>query len=254
MNHDLLKLLAARQGLVCLVGAGGKKTTLYRLAALHPGKVAMTTTVHINHFPADLPAYRIIGEAEELEARVVAAARLHRQVAYGRPSAKPNRLAGVEPAQVAALHRAGGFDLTLVKADGARARLVKAPGPREPCIAPDTTTVIALVSAHILRLPLSQDNAHRPDRLAEVTGVLPGEVLSPQQLGALLASPEGSLKGIGGARVVGLINMVDDDQLADRAYQAAQMALERAPKLERVVLAAMNRPPPVVAVVERREL
>ena len=31
----LLDLLAARHGLVCAVGAGGKKTTLYRLVEAH---------------------------------------------------------------------------------------------------------------------------------------------------------------------------------------------------------------------------
>ena len=42
----LLDLLAARTGLVCAVGAGGKKSTLYRLAEAHrlagTGRVGLT--------------------------------------------------------------------------------------------------------------------------------------------------------------------------------------------------------------------
>ena len=42
---DFVDLLDARSGIVCAVGAGGKKTTLYALARRHPGRIALTTTV-----------------------------------------------------------------------------------------------------------------------------------------------------------------------------------------------------------------
>ena len=47
--RDLLDALGARRGMVCAVGAGGKKSTLYRLAEAHRAvgspSVALTTTV-----------------------------------------------------------------------------------------------------------------------------------------------------------------------------------------------------------------
>ena len=43
-GESLLDLLGARSGIVCAVGAGGKKTVLQHLAAAHPGRVAMTAT------------------------------------------------------------------------------------------------------------------------------------------------------------------------------------------------------------------
>ena len=43
---------------------------------------------------------------------------------YAEPSSKPGRIGGVPPAVVAALHAAGAFDVTLVKADGARMRWI----------------------------------------------------------------------------------------------------------------------------------
>ena len=42
---DLLDALEAHSGLVCFVGAGGKKTILYRLGAAHPGRVGITATL-----------------------------------------------------------------------------------------------------------------------------------------------------------------------------------------------------------------
>ena len=46
----LLDLLDASTGVVCAVGAGGKKTLLNHLATTHPGRVALTTTVFMTCF------------------------------------------------------------------------------------------------------------------------------------------------------------------------------------------------------------
>ena len=58
--NDLLDVLEAREGIVCAIGAGGKKSTLYALARHHPGKVAITATVYNTFFPADLDAVEVI--------------------------------------------------------------------------------------------------------------------------------------------------------------------------------------------------
>ncbi|MDQ3774178.1 MAG: hypothetical protein M3461_07335, partial [Pseudomonadota bacterium] len=59
-REALLEALAATRGLVALVGAGGKKTTLYRLARAHAGRIGITATVAIPPFPADLGAHVIV--------------------------------------------------------------------------------------------------------------------------------------------------------------------------------------------------
>ena len=57
-----------------MVGAGGKKSTMYRLARVHQGRVAVTTTVHIPPFPAWLDADPVVVDAAALEAQVLAKA------------------------------------------------------------------------------------------------------------------------------------------------------------------------------------
>ena len=95
----LLDLLAARAGLVCAVGAGGKKSTLYRLAEAHlaagSAPVGLTCTVSMGPPPRSLPAHRLVAPGDELAAEVPARARRHRMLAYAKPSAKPGRLGGV---------------------------------------------------------------------------------------------------------------------------------------------------------------
>lgn len=251
MNSELLDVLYARSGIVCAVGAGGKKTTLYRLLRAHPGRVAFTSTVFTYAFPADLPAHTLVDAPERIVARVLDAARGHARLAYACPSDKPGRLGGLDPAQVVDCHQRGGFDLTLVKADGARMRVIKAPDAHEPNIVAGASTVLALVSARAIGLPLSGRCAHRPDRVAAVTGAREGEPLTPLHVAKLIASPDGLLRGVGAARVVPVINMADSDAERASALEAARIALDSSDRYDRVVVTAMDRDDPVVAVVER---
>ncbi len=65
-----------------------------------------------------------------------------RSVAYACPGDKPGRRAGASPPTIERIHREGGFAATYVKADGARMRMVKAPGADEPALPESATTVL----------------------------------------------------------------------------------------------------------------
>lgn len=251
MNDELLDVLCARSGVVCAVGAGGKKTTLYRLLRAHPGRAAFTSTVFTYTFPADLAAHPIVDAPDRIVARVLEAAGTRPKLAFACPSDKPGRLVGLTPAQVTECHVRGGFDVTLVKADGARMRVIKAPDAHEPNIVPGATTVLALVSARAIGLPLSSRCAHRPERVAAVTGAREGEPLTSLHLAKLIASPDGLLRGVGSARVVPVINMADSEVERTAALEAARIALDSSDRYDRVVVAAMHAEMPIVAVLER---
>jgi len=247
----LIDALEARAGIVCAVGAGGKKSVLYQMAREHSGRVALTATVHTTEFPADLDVDTIIGEDAALAARVLAAD-ASRSVAYARPSDKPGRHAGVPPATIRSIHDAGGFAATFVKADGARMRWIKAPAMDEPIVVPAADIVIPVVSARAIGEPLGERVAHRVDRVADVTGIAPGELLTPEAVGRLLASEHGALQHTGGSRVAPVINMVDNEDKEKMARAAAHAALAMTSRFDRVVLCCLRRPEsPVVAVVTR---
>lgn len=247
----LVDALDAGSGIVCAVGAGGKKSVLYQLAREHGGCFALTATVHTTEFPDDLPVRPVIDEDADLAARVLAVAS-DGSVAYACPSSKPGRHAGAAPATIRAIHDAGGFDATYVKADGARMRWIKAPAPDEPIVVPRTDLVIPVVSARAIGEPLGERVAHRVDRVAAVTGVAPGETLTPEAVGRLLASEQGALYRTAGARVAPVINMVDNDDKEELARAAAGAAIALTSRFDRVVLCCLRRPErPVVAVVSR---
>jgi probable selenium-dependent hydroxylase accessory protein YqeC len=247
----LLDLLQARRGIVCLTGAGGKKTTLYRLAAAHPGRIAITTTVRLQPFPPALRGAAVSAPDAELLDAVPARLPASGPMPYSGVVVGGKRLSGVAPEIIAALHARCGFEATYVKADGARMRLLKAPGPHEPVLVPGTATVVPVLSVQAISRPLDERVAHRPERIAAIAGLALGGLLEPRHLAALLASEEGALQGVGDATVVPLLNMADDERLAALAHEAAAAALRLTRRFDRVVIANMTAPDPVVDVVER---
>jgi probable selenium-dependent hydroxylase accessory protein YqeC len=248
--RPLIDLLHARSGIVCATGAGGKKSVLFAIAAGHPGRAAFTTTVHTLPPPDALGARIVIAPEDALE-DALRVARDARFIAYACPGDKPGRLTGVPPARIDALHAALGFDVTLVKADGARMRWVKAPADGEPVLPAGMTTLVPVLSARALGEPLTERIAHRPERLAALTGATQGEPFAPVHAARLLASDRGLLKGAGTARVVPVINMVDDDARLALASEAARAALRLSPLIEYIVLARLRDPVQVVAVIGR---
>ncbi|MGH7546009.1 MAG: selenium cofactor biosynthesis protein YqeC [Gemmatimonadota bacterium] len=235
-------------GVICAVGAGGKKTALYRLARELPGRVALTATVHTPPFARHVDA--VLVEDDPL-ARLTGGAPAARVLGIAHPSEKHNRWAGLAPDAVDRLAARGMFDTVLVKADGARFRWIKAPAPDEPVIPSSATLVLVLVSARAIGRPLDAEVAHHPEALARLTGARLGEPIRPEHVAALLAHPEGGLKGVGDARVVPILNAVDDDETRERALAAARAALAATDRFERVLLTALTADAPVIAIVSR---
>lgn len=250
-----MKALGLGGGIVAAIGAGGKKSVLNELAAGATGRVAWTGTVFTARPPRWTGVDVHIGPEDELLdlARSLPGPGRH---AFLLPSEKPGRYGGMSVEGVDRLHEAGGFDLTLVKADGARMRGLKCPKPGEPVLPRRTGTVLMVLSARIIGRPLNEEFVHRPERVAEVLGLGMGETLTPAHLAAVFTRPGGISEGTEGLAVVPIINQVDDDGARETAAEAAALALAESPRLERVVLTCLKRDSartsPVVEIIERQ--
>ena len=244
---DLFATLVGAQRVISVIGAGGKKTTMYALARAAGGRVALSSTAHM--YPYDRAQVDAV-ETVAADSVVLPHRADARVVAYGGETAAAQRIGGLTSAQVAILAADATFDLVLLKADGARARWIKAPAAYEPIIAPCTDRVLYLVSAQVIGRPLDQRIAHRPELIAAITGAVTGQPLTAEHVGRLLASSDGALKDLGAMEIVPVINMVDDPTQERQAARAATVALALTTRFDRVVLASM-RTARVVAVVAR---
>ncbi|MBL1141891.1 MAG: putative selenium-dependent hydroxylase accessory protein YqeC [Proteobacteria bacterium] len=250
MTVDLLEIFNAHEGIVSCIGAGGKKTTMFHLAEAHTGRVGITATAHIEYFPKTLEATNYIGDENELF-NAIKKDNVSKRIAFAKPSERFGRRAGVSPTSIQKYKDVGNFDLLVVKADGARGHFVKAPADHEPAIAPCTDTVIPILSAKVIGLPLNDEIAHRVEQISKVTGLDEGDKIEVVHIARLLSSNEGALKNIGEAKVIPLINMVDDSELEKIASEAAYAALQLTDRFDKVVLAAMKKDQPIVNVIER---
>ena len=247
MSEDLTAALAATHGVICLVGAGGKKTTMYALARQHPGRVLLSSTSHMYEYDGD--EVDIALTLAEPTAPLPDLAE-HRVVAVAVATDTRKRVGGLEAEQIQSIFAKGHFDLCIIKADGARARWIKSPGPHEPLIPAFADTVIPVVSAQVIGRRLDDRIAHRPERLTELLGIEIGETITPRHVSDLLAHSEGSLKGVGSARVIPLINMVDNVAIQAVAREVALAAMAQTDRISRIVLASM-RDRRLVEVIER---
>lgn len=248
---DVRKALRADSGVVAVVGAGGKKTALYTLAARagreSAHRAVVTATVRIPIFD------RHVGDVvvtDDPVATLECADAWPVGVVSERES--EDRYVGYDPETIDDIAAADVADLVLVKADGARTREFKAPGDHEPQLPQRTETVVPVASVQVVGKPLSAEHVHRPERVAAITGRERGETIQPADVAAVLASERGGLKGVPDeTTVVPLLNKVDDATHRRDAEEIATAILDRTAAVNRVVLARMIDDDPVIQVFER---
>jgi molybdenum cofactor cytidylyltransferase len=243
-------LQVGKGDVLSLVGAGGKTTTMYRLAAELASdgwKVVTTTTTMI--WREDRCGFTVLeAGADRLIHRVSSALTERRSitVASGFNEAK-GKLIGIDPSVVDALLALPQVDVVIVEADGAKGRSLKGPAPYEPVIPASTSILMPLAAIDALGNPLDDRFVHRPEIVARLAQTQPGEIITPEIMSTVLLHPEGGLKNAPPlARVVPLINKVS----ASNAVSGREVALSllHEPRVERVLLTAVAEDDPVKEV------
>jgi len=254
---DIVAALEADSGTTCVVGAGGKKTTLAALAS-RLDRAVVTATVRIPIFDdwvdhvvvTDDPA-AVLTEVDGVDAEN--ASETDDSSTDGWPLGlvpereREDRYRGYDATVIDEL---GEFDVpVLVKADGARMRRFKSPSAKEPQLPRTADAVVSIASVHVVGEPLTDSLVHRVEEVSEITGLSEGEEITAADVAAVLASEKGGLKDVPeDATAIPLLNMVDDEELEATAREVAAEIHERA-DVPRVVLAEMRAEDPLVDVV-----
>jgi molybdenum cofactor cytidylyltransferase len=245
--------------IVALVGGGGKSTAMFRLAAelaAQGKRVVTTTTTRIFAVQIALAPQHLIYSpdrpVEDFMSRLsqALAAQAHVLV-VGPPDYQTGKAFGVEPAVVEAIAGLPEVDTILVEADGSRMRPFKAPAEHEPVVPDRTTLLVPVVGIDALGRPLADEHIHRAERAAALAGVQPGAAVTPEIIAAVLAHPQGGLKGLPpGARAVPLVNKVESAEEVAAARDLAGRLLAYS-RIESVVVGAVGHADPAAEVHSR---
>ena len=186
--------------LISIVGAGGKTTTMYTLAAEFAGqgkRVVTTTTTNIYlPQPGETDTLIVAAETPTLLQMTKAAWEKYQHVTVAGRMVGAGKLGGVQLDQPYELLQRGGADVVIVEADGARHSMIKAPAEYEPVIPAQTTIALIVLSAEAINQPLNGEIAHRPERIAALLDINQGELLTPELIARLLTHELGGLKNI----------------------------------------------------------
>jgi len=231
---------------VAFVGAGGKTAALYRLADelwREGQRVIATTTTHVWPPPREAGWPVVVSGASEERTRGAAEAlRQERRAFVAAAEGSDGRLIGLPPEAVKTL--VGLADCILVEADGARGRWLKAPAAHEPAIPPAATLVVPVVGLAAVGQPLTSEIAHRPELLAGLLRLSPGEAIPESALVHLLLHPEGGLRNVPpAARVVPLCNQADTPEGRATGRRIAAALLQAHGRIRRVVVGAVQQGP-----------
>lgn len=215
------------QGIVCLVGGGGKTTLLHALGkalAAEGQRVLCTTTTKMAEPGPE------VGMPVEL-ADDPDSLRLPREglLLAARPG-PGGKVQGYSPEELDRLDERGFADWILVEADGAARRPLKAPAPYEPVVPSRTRASVAVVGLTALAQPFSPEQAFRFDLVAALTGLKEGDAVTPEAVAILATHPNGLFQytPAGAARLL-LCNQADLPGAAARGVAIAAVLAERHP-------------------------
>ncbi len=233
-----------RDGLVSLVGGGGKTTLMYRLTKelrRRGVRAAAGTTTKIQ--PPE-EGRLVTGDERALEAALRAWPWKEPSFpVLGRRLLDHQKVDGVDPGWAGRTVRHGWVHALVLEADGAARRPLKAPEAWEPVVPEATTLFVAVVGLSCLGRPLSEEWAFRLHRVCEVTGARPGETIDPDLLVRLLLAPDGLAKGRpAGARAVAVLNQADDPGTERAGREVARAVMRAGGGYERVVLVRLRDP------------
>lgn len=217
--------------IIALTGAGGKTSLLFRLGAELAAagrQTLLTATTRLAAHQVDLAPFSLVAaDPQMLAGELPTSLRGYRQVlAMAGPAHEPGKLAGLLPDVVDELATLPDVEAVVVEADGSRGRPLKAPAGHEPVVPSCATHVIVVAGMAAVGQPLDERWVHRPEVVAELTGLRLGDRLTAEAMARLLIHPLGGLKGIPpAAQAILYLNLAANaDPAAARLAAARQIA------------------------------
>jgi probable selenium-dependent hydroxylase accessory protein YqeC len=230
--------------LISVVGAGGKTSTMFRLAREFKSfrkKVLVTTTTNIA-FSETSQADRLIIDSSK---DVCSLPRVEPGTIVCLGSSMvgdQEKLKGIERELVDKIYQEHLFDYIVVEADGSKRRPIKAPAHYEPVIPRKTTRLIGVIGLDALGKTITEEYVHRPNLFCSITGKKMGDVIDRKCLTDLILSEDGLFKSAPqGCRRYVMLNKADHADREEEARTTVHELVEKKPPVNGLIIAAANR-------------
>lgn len=230
-----------------LVGGGGKTTLMFSLAheLRQKGKQVITSTTtkiwHHEALSSDCIVFTRSDEAwrHTLRERL----RIHGHLFVAQGLLDSGKVKGISPSLADELYREKRIDYLLVEADGSAGHPVKAPDEHEPVIPSSVTKVVALLGLEAVGEKFGSEIVFRVDRFRKLTGLTPGQKLTPSILAKLFLDPRGVFKGTPlSAKRVAFLNKLDLLVEEQEARDLADLIMgNTAKQVDRVVIGSVTK-------------
>ena len=206
--------------LISLVGAGGKTSTMFRLAqelSAFGKKVLVTTTTNIAFSETSQADHLVIDSSKDI--RFLSRVEPGTIVCLGSGMLNDKgKLTGIDREFIDEIYQKHLFDYIVVEADGSKRRPIKAPAHYEPVIPRETTRVVGLIGLDALGKSITEDYVHRPNLFCSITGKKMGDTIDRKCLIHLILSEAGLFKDVPqGCRKYVVFNKADHAELEKEA-------------------------------------
>ena len=203
---------------IALVGAGGKTTLMYALAAAYAKRgcrTIVTTTTHILR-PLDT-----VWACDREKVR-----RLWTESSYAvvGKDAGDGKLAALPEGEMRDCLLSA--DVVLYEADGAKRMPCKVPASHEPVIPAECDLVIGVMGMDALDRPL-EEICFRKEEAIRFLKVSSGGRMTAEMMAAILSSEEGTRKGVGERSYYVVLNKCDTEERIRQADKVQCLLRER---------------------------
>ncbi len=247
-----------RHRIICIVGAGGKTSLMFamaaELAALGNHVITSTTTKILEPSHTDTPFLLLTEGAGDMFETIPSLIHRYGHISLAKRRLPRKKLMGISPEFIDALGALDTVDHIIVEADGAAQLPLKAPNETEPVITSKTSLVVVVVGIDGIGVALSEDHVFRPHIVSELTGLPLGGRVTVETIAELIVHKRGMAKGAPPhASIIPFLNKVDIRDGLKKGRALASRILEKGhPRINRVVLGHAIGKRPVVEVVFRK--
>lgn len=240
--YRLINIEMGKKEMICLVGAGGKTSAMFRLARelSSIGKKVLATTTTAIYYPERKQYDEIlISEKESLD--------LFDNISkcgitvFGRTLSPAGKLLGVNPIFLDSVFCAGLFDCILVEGDGSKGRPVKIPAEHEPVIPSCTTKVLGLIGLDSIGKKVCPENVHRSELFCSILGCHEGDIIDTEIISKLIVNEAGLFKTTPAlAKRYLVLNKADGKKENEAAYDIVQKLTDNGYKPAGIVISCIK--------------